>query len=84
MASKTKNNLFFGYVIMFLIAAVVFNYDLKWVTGKNVPFALDFLTVVVAYGAFRKYFIIAINLTFVISLILIYSGIATPFTVTLR
>lgn len=81
MTGKDKEDVwsFIEWMIAFTIMTVLFGYDVKWLFGRHIPFAINFLFIVVSYGIFKKYSPRAITLTFVVSLLLIYSGVATPF-----
>jgi hypothetical protein len=81
MATKSnskKVNGFLGYVICFAALAMVFDYSLNAIVGKDVPWPLDFFSVVVFYAVFRKYWVRLMLVTFVVLLIASYSGVTFP------
>lgn len=68
-----------SYLIGFSISAILFGYDVWWIFGRTTPFLINFLFAAFTYGVFKKYSPQAITLTFIVCLLLIYGGVATPF-----
>lgn len=71
-----------GVIFGIVLLAIGFNYDLKWITGRDVPWPLDFL-VAAALVRFlgAKRVAPVIWLVFVGCLVLKYSGVSLPLLV---
>lgn len=81
MAKSTEDKIvsYIGGIVGIGILAVVFHFTLKWATGFDVSWFIDYFATLVFVGLGRSPVIVAYWIVFAVCLVLLFAGVPVPF-----